>query len=88
VEFYYERLLKLVNSLQHKITYSLLTIIFRSGLQTYFSITTIGMKRETFQQHKETTLVCEERISKVEAIVVCEYHKVVRQYQLRNLRQF
>jgi hypothetical protein len=67
VEVYYEILLKLANSLQHKITYSFLTIVFKYGLQLHLLIATIGMKREAFQQHKETTLVCEEGISKVKA---------------------
>jgi hypothetical protein len=31
-------------------------------------VTTIGMKREILQQHKETTLVCEEGIFEVKAI--------------------
>ncbi len=32
MEVYYEILLKLVNSLQHKTTYGFLTIVFKSGL--------------------------------------------------------
>jgi hypothetical protein len=68
VEVYYERLLKLANSLQHKATNSLLTIIFRFGLQPYLCVAITNMKRKTLQQHKEATLVCEEGISKVEAI--------------------
>jgi hypothetical protein len=68
VEVYYERLLKLANNLQHRTTDSFLTIVFISGLQPYLCVTTIGMKRETLQQHKETTLVCEKRISKIEVI--------------------
>jgi hypothetical protein len=31
-------------------------------------VTTIGMKRKILQQHKETTLVCEEGIFEVKAI--------------------
>jgi hypothetical protein len=58
VEIYYEKLLKLANSLQHK-------TIDRIGLQPYLHVATIGMKRETLQQHKEATLVCEEGISEV-----------------------
>jgi hypothetical protein len=67
MEVYYERLLKLANSLQHKTTYNFLTIIFKTGLLPYLHITT-SMKRKTPQQHKETTLVCEEGIFEVEAI--------------------
>jgi hypothetical protein len=46
---YYERLLKLTNSLQHRIINNFLTPIFRSRLQPYLCVTTIGMKRETLQ---------------------------------------
>jgi hypothetical protein len=58
VEIYYEKLLKLVNSLQHK-------IIDRIGLQPYLHVATAGMKREIMQQHKESTLVYEEGISEI-----------------------
>ncbi len=68
VEVYYERLLKLTNSLQHRTTICFLTIIFKFGLQPYLHVTTTGMKRETLQQHKEATLVCEEGIFEVEGI--------------------
>jgi hypothetical protein len=68
MEVYYERLLKLANSFQHKTTNSFLTIVFRSRLQPYLCVATTSMKRETFQQHKETTLVCEEGIFEVKAI--------------------
>jgi len=56
MEVYYERLLKLANNLQYKTTYSFLTTIFKSGLQLYLRVTTIGMKKETLQQNKEATL--------------------------------
>jgi len=46
VEVYYERLLKLANSFQHRTTNSFLTIIFRSGLQPYLHVATIGMEKE------------------------------------------
>jgi hypothetical protein len=68
VEVYYERLLKLVNSFQHKIIDSFLTIFFIFGLQPYMCVATTSMKRETLHQHKEATLVCEEGIFEVEAI--------------------
>ncbi len=67
VEVYYERLLKLANSLQHRTTNSFLIIVFKFGLQPYLCVT-IGMKRETLQQHKEATLVCEKGIYEVEAV--------------------
>jgi hypothetical protein len=62
VEVYYEILLKLANSLQHMTTNSFLIIVFKSRLQPYLHVATINMKRETLQQHKETTLVCEKGI--------------------------
>jgi hypothetical protein len=68
VEVYYERLLKLTNSLQHRIINNFLIIIFIFGLQPYLHVTTAGMKRETLQQHKEATSVCEEGIFEVEAL--------------------
>jgi hypothetical protein len=47
VEVYYERLLKLANSLQHKTIDSFLTIVFRSGLQPYLHVAAVSMKRKT-----------------------------------------
>ncbi len=47
VEVYYERLLKLANSLQHTTTNNFLTIVFRSRLQPYLHVTIASMKRET-----------------------------------------
>jgi hypothetical protein len=47
VEVYYERLLTLANSLQHKTINSLLTIIFRFGLQPYLCVAIISTKKET-----------------------------------------
>jgi hypothetical protein len=47
MEVYYERLLKLANSFQHKTTNSFLIIIFKFELQPYICVTTIGMKKET-----------------------------------------
>ncbi len=57
VEVYHQRLLKLATSFQHNTTNSFLIIVFRSGLQPYLHVATIGMERETLQEHKETTLV-------------------------------
>jgi hypothetical protein len=45
MEVYYEKLLKLANSLQHKITYNFLIIILKSRLQPYLRVTTTCMKR-------------------------------------------
>jgi hypothetical protein len=52
VEVCYERLLKLPNSFQHKITNSFLTTIFKSRLQPYLHVAITNMKRETLQQHE------------------------------------
>jgi hypothetical protein len=49
MEVYYEKLLKLANTLQHKTINSFLTTIFRYGLQLYLHVATIGMNRETLQ---------------------------------------
>jgi len=46
MEVYYERLLKLANSLQYMTIDSFLTTIFNSGLQPYLRVTTAGMKKE------------------------------------------
>jgi stress response protein SCP2 len=67
VEVYYGTLLKFTNNLQHKTTNSFLTIVFKSRLQPYLHVVTIGMKRQTLQQYKEATLVCE-GVSKVKVI--------------------
>jgi hypothetical protein len=68
VEVYYERLLKLANSLTHKTTRNFLTTVFKSGLQPYQHVATTSMKRKTLQEQKEVALVCEEGIFEVEAI--------------------
>jgi hypothetical protein len=68
VEVYHDRLLKLANSLQQKTTNSLFIIIVKYGLQPYLHVATIGMRRETFQQHKEITLVCEKGIFEIKVI--------------------
>jgi hypothetical protein len=49
VEVYYERLLKLANSLQHITINSFITTIFKSGLQPYLHVATTSMKKETLQ---------------------------------------
>jgi hypothetical protein len=55
MEVYYEILLKLANSLQHKTIDNFLTTIFKTGLQSYLRVTTTFMKKETLQQHNEAT---------------------------------
>jgi hypothetical protein len=47
VEVYYERLLKLANSFQHKTTNSFLTIVFKYGLQPHMCVAITCMKGET-----------------------------------------
>ncbi len=77
---YYERLLKLANSLQHKTTNSFLTIVFNPKLQPYLCVITTCMKRETLQQHKEITLVCEKGIYEVKTIsnmLIPHNHKTI-----------
>jgi hypothetical protein len=49
VEVYYERVLKLANNLQHKTTNGFLIIVFKSRLQPYLHVPTIGMKKKTLQ---------------------------------------
>jgi hypothetical protein len=66
VEVYYERLLKLANSFQHRTTNSFLIIVFKSRLQPYLRVATINMKRETFQQHE----VCEKKNSELESKII------------------
>ncbi len=68
MEIYYEKKLKLANSLQQRTTNSFLIIVFIFRLQPYLLVATTSMKRETLQQHKEVALVCEERIFEIEAI--------------------
>jgi hypothetical protein len=68
MEVYYERLLKLANSLQLKTTNNFLAIVFISGLQPYLRVAIVGMKRKTLQQHKKVDLVCEKGICKVKVI--------------------
>ncbi len=45
VEVYYERLLKLANSLQHMTINNLFNIVFRDGLQPYLCATIASMKK-------------------------------------------
>ncbi len=67
MEVYYEWIQKLVHGLQVPIINSFLTIVFKIGLQSYFKITTVGMKWSTLQQHKEAAMLCEEVMITVEA---------------------
>jgi len=49
MEIYYDRLLKLIDDLQHMTIDSFRIVVFRFGLQPYLHVATIGMKRETMQ---------------------------------------
>jgi hypothetical protein len=51
-------------------------------------VATTSMKRETLQQHKTTTLVCEEGIFEVKPMSSFSVPQRIKTYQLRNLRQF
>jgi hypothetical protein len=68
VEVYYEGLLKLANSFEHKIIDNFLNFVFKSKLQPYMHVTTINLKRKTLRQHKKVVLVYEEGIFEVEVI--------------------
>jgi hypothetical protein len=49
MEVFYEKTLKLANSLQHMTTNSFLTIVFIFRLQPYLLVTIAGTKKETLQ---------------------------------------
>jgi hypothetical protein len=68
IEMYYERLLKLANSLQTLTTDNFFIIVFRSRLQFYLRISIVGMKQEILQQCKELVPICEEGIYVLEAL--------------------
>jgi hypothetical protein len=60
MEEYYTLILNLANSHQHMVNDLLLTTFFKVGLLPYLCVTTVGMKRNTFIQHLEATVTCEE----------------------------
>ncbi len=66
MEVYYERIQKLAHGLQVPTTDKFLTIRFKAGLQSYFRIVNTKTKQLTLQQHKETTMLCEEGMTIVE----------------------
>jgi hypothetical protein len=53
MEVYYERIMKLVNCLNHTVDNSLLMTFFRTKLVPYLQLATVGMKRDTLFLHKE-----------------------------------
>ncbi len=60
VEVYYERMLKLTNCLQVRVTNVFFTTICRASLLPYLRLAIVGMKRDTLIKHKEVVVVCEE----------------------------
>ncbi len=66
MEVYHERIQKLVHGLQVPTTYNFLIIVFRTNLQSYLKIVSVGMKLSTLQQNKEAMMLCEERMTIVE----------------------
>jgi hypothetical protein len=60
VEVYYECLLKLTNYQHVRATYVFITTIFKSSLLPYLRLAIACMKRNTFIEHKEDVVVCEE----------------------------
>jgi hypothetical protein len=67
VEVYYEQIQKLAHDLQVPTIDNFLIIVFRAGLQSYLIIVIVGMKWSTLQQHKEATMLCEKKLTTVEA---------------------
>jgi len=60
VKVYYERILKLVNYLHHKVDDSLFTIFFKAGLITYLKVVIVSMKCNSLFKHKEVVVIYEE----------------------------
>jgi hypothetical protein len=57
----------MAHGLQVPTTYNFFTIVFKTSLQSYLKIATIGMKWSTFQHHKGATMLCEEMMTTTEA---------------------
>jgi hypothetical protein len=57
----------MAHGLQVLTTNNFITIMFKAGLKSYLIITITWMKRLTLQQHKETTMMCEEGMTIIEA---------------------
>jgi hypothetical protein len=62
VEIYYKQILKLANSLQHKVNDIIFTTFFRTTLLPYLHIVIARMKHDILRQHKEVVATCEESI--------------------------
>jgi hypothetical protein len=65
VEVNYKCILKLANYFHHQINDNLQITFFRTSLQPYLRITTVGMKRDTLFKHKEATITCEESMGDI-----------------------
>jgi hypothetical protein len=57
VEVYYERLLKLADSLQHRTTNGFLTTIFKYRLQPYLHVAIVSMKRKNLHNIRKQLLL-------------------------------
>jgi hypothetical protein len=63
VEVYYEWIQKLAHGLQVPTIDNFLTIVFKTGLQSYFKIAIARMKQSTLQQYKEAAMLCEKNMT-------------------------
>jgi hypothetical protein len=57
MEVYYEFLLKLANCLHVKATYVFITIVLITSLLPYLQLTIVGIKWNTWIEHKEVVVV-------------------------------
>jgi hypothetical protein len=57
---YYEHLLQVTNCLHVRTINVFITTIFRTSLLPYLTLATKGMKGNTFMEHKEAIVICEE----------------------------
>jgi hypothetical protein len=75
-------LLELAKCLQVKATNVFLTIIFKTSLQPYLRLATIGMTRNTLIKHKEITIICEESGS-----IITNYNALITQPKSKLVTQ-
>jgi hypothetical protein len=66
VEVYYEQIQKRAHGLQVPTIDNFFTILYKTNLQLYLKIATLMMKSSTLQQHKETSMLCEEGMTTIE----------------------
>jgi hypothetical protein len=72
--------LKLVKCLQVKVIDDFFTKIFRTGLQPYLRLATIGMTRDTLIKHKEALVICEEN-----GLIIINYNALLAQLESNQL---